>query len=30
MSSNTTSTITVLHLKSDGYFPIFLKNYKQD
>ncbi len=28
MSFNTTLTLTTLHLKSNGYFPFFLKNYE--
>jgi hypothetical protein len=27
-SSNTTSTLTTLHLESNGYFPFFLKDYE--
>jgi hypothetical protein len=29
-SSSTTSTLTTLHLESDGYFLLFLENYKLD
>jgi hypothetical protein len=28
MSFHTTSTLTALHPKSDGYFPFFPKNYE--
>jgi len=30
MSSNTTLTFTTLHRKSDGYFFLFLEDYKPD
>jgi hypothetical protein len=30
MSFNTISTLTALHLKSNGYFPFFSKDYEQD
>jgi hypothetical protein len=29
-SSNTTSTFIALHLKSNGYFSFYLKNYEPD
>jgi hypothetical protein len=29
-SFDTISTLTALHLKSNGYFPLFLKNYELD
>jgi hypothetical protein len=29
-SSDTTSTLTALHPKSNGYFSLFLENYKPD
>jgi len=29
-SFDTTSTFIVLHLESNGYFPLFLENYKLD
>jgi hypothetical protein len=28
MFSDTTSTLTTLHFESDGYFPLFFKDYK--
>jgi hypothetical protein len=30
MSSNTTSTVITLHLKSNAYFSFFLEDYKLD
>jgi hypothetical protein len=29
-SSDTTSTLSTLHLESNGYFPLFLENYDQN